>query len=73
MKEGAIASISPDYTDIGIKAARMAQTLLNSPTVISLGIKQPDKLRLSLNIQTANKIGIDISSIQSRPNVVLYP
>lgn len=73
VKEGAMTSISPDYTDIGIKAARIAQTLLNSPTVISLGIKQPDKLKLSLNIQTANKIGIDISSIQSRPNVVLYP
>ncbi len=73
VKEGAMTSISPDYTDIGIKAARMTQTLLNSPTVISLGIKQPDKLKLSLNIQTVNKIGIDISSIQPRPNLVLYP
>lgn len=73
VQEGAMASISPDYTDIGIKASRMAQTLLNSPTVISLGIKQPDKLKLYLNIQTANKIGIDKSSILLRPSVVLYP
>ncbi len=28
VKEGAMVSISPDYTDIGIRAARMAQTLL---------------------------------------------
>jgi putative ABC transport system substrate-binding protein len=73
VKKGAMASISPDYTDIGIKVARMAQTLLNSSTVISLGIQQPDKFKLFLNIQTAKKIGIDISSIKLRPNVVLYP
>ncbi len=73
VKEGVMASIAPDYTDIGIKAARMAQILLNNPPLASLGIKQPDKLKLSLNIQTANKIGIDISSIRLRPNVVLYP
>lgn len=73
VKKGAMASISPDYTDIGIKVARMAQTLLNSSTVISLGIQQPDKFKLLLNIQTAKKVGIDISSIKLRPNVVLYP
>ncbi|ODS34020.1 MAG: hypothetical protein SCARUB_00793 [Candidatus Scalindua rubra] len=73
VREGAMTSISPDYTDIGLQAARIAQRLLNSPKVISLGVKQSDKLKLSLNIQTANRIGIDISSIQSRPNVVLYP
>ncbi len=67
-----MVSISPDYTDIGIRAARMAQTLLNSPTLISLGIKQPNKLKLSLNIRTANKVGIDILSIPLRPNLVLY-
>ncbi len=73
VKEGAMASISPDYTDIGIRAAWMAQTLLNSPTVTSLGIKQPDKLKSYLNIQTANKIGIDILSIKPGTNVVLSP
>ena len=73
VKEGAMTSISPDYSDIGIKAAWMAQTLLNSPTVTSLGIKQPDKLKSYLNIQTANKIGIDILSIKPGTNVVLYP
>lgn len=72
VKEGAMVSISPDYTDIGIKAARIAQTLLNSPTA-SLGIKQPDKFRLSLNTQTAKEIGADTSSIESLPNVILYP
>ncbi len=34
--------------------------------------KHPDKLKLSLNIQTANKVGIDILSIPLRPNVALF-
>lgn len=73
VRAGALASISPDYAHTGLEASKMAQTLLNSPTVISLGIKHPEKFKLSLNVQTANIIGIDISAFQSRPDVFLYP
>ena len=72
-KAGVLVSISPDYKYIGYQAAIMAQTLLNNPTVVSLGIGQPDKLNLFLNTQTANTIGIDISSFKSWPNPVLCP
>ncbi len=73
VKAGALVSISPDYRQTGIQAAQLAQELLNSPTVISLGVKQPDKLKVTLNTQTAGIIRVDISSLRSRPDIVYYP
>ena len=73
VKAGALVSVSPDYTYTGRQAARMAQTLLNNPTTTSLGIKQPDKLKLTLNTQTAKIIGINLTAFQSHSDVVLYP
>ncbi|MBI2556573.1 MAG: hypothetical protein HYW13_04010 [Planctomycetes bacterium] len=51
----------------------MAKTLLGNPATTSLGIKQPDKLKLTLNTQTAEIIGVNLASFQSHPDVVLYP
>ena len=73
VKAGALVSVSPDYTHTGLQAARMAQTLLNNPSTTSLGITQPDKLKLTLNTQTAEIIGVNLASFQSHPDVVLYP
>ena len=73
VKAGALVSVSPDYTYTGRQAARMAQTLLSNPTTTSLGIKQPDKLKLTVNTKTAEIIGINLTSFQSHPDVVLYP
>lgn len=73
VKAGALISISPDYRYTGLQAAQLAQTLLNAPTTTSLGVKQPDKLTLTLNTQTAEIIGINLSSIKSRDDIVLYP
>ncbi|MBI2470672.1 MAG: ABC transporter substrate-binding protein [Planctomycetes bacterium] len=73
VKAGALVSVSADYTYTGLQAARMAQTLLNNPTTTSLGIKQPDKLKLTLNTQTAEIIGVNLASFQTHPDVVLYP
>ena len=73
VKAGALVSVSPDYIHTGRQAARMAQTLLSNPTTTSLGIKQPDKLKLTVNTKTAEIIGINLTSFQSHPDVVLYP
>ena len=73
VRAGALVSISPDYRQTGIQAAQLAQTLLNNSTVISLGVKQPDKLKVTLNTQTAGIIRVDISPLRSRSDVVLYP
>ncbi|MCF6153943.1 MAG: hypothetical protein E3K36_01570 [Candidatus Brocadia sp.] len=73
VKAGALISISPDYRYTGLLAAQLAQTLLNDPTTTSLGIQQPDKLKLTFNTQTAEIIGINLSSIKPRDDIVLYP
>ena len=73
VKAGALVSISPDYRQTGLQAAQLAQTLLSNPTVISLGVKQPDKLKITLNTQTAGIIRVDASPLRSRPDVILYP
>ena len=73
VRAGALVSISPDYRQTGIQAAQLAQTLLNNSTVISLGVKQPDKLKITLNTQTTGIIRVDTSPLRSRPDVVFYP
>jgi len=73
VKAGALLSVSPNYTSTGLQAAQLAQTLLNNPTTTSLGIKQPNKLKLTLNTQTAKLIGINLSPIKYYPDIVLYP
>lgn len=73
VKAGALLSVSPNYTSTGLQAAHLAQTLLNNPTTTSLGIKQPDKLKLTLNTQTAKLIGINLSLTKYHPDIVLYP
>lgn len=73
VKAGALISISPDYRYTGLQAAQLAQMLLTDTTITSLGIQQPDKLKLTLNTQTAEIIGINLSSIKSRDDIVLYP
>lgn len=73
VKAGALISVSPDYRYIGLQAARLAQALLRNPVGMSLGIQQPDKLKITLNTQIAKEIGINPSSIQYRPDIGLYP
>lgn len=73
VKAGALISISPDYRYTGVQAAQLAQTLLNNPATTSLGIQQPDKLKLTLNTRTAETIGINLLSIKFRDDIVLYP
>ena len=73
VKAGALVSVSPDYAYTGLQAAQIAQMLLNNPSTTSLGVKKPEKLKLTLNTQTAEIVDINLSPIQSRPNVVLYP
>ncbi|MDE1889342.1 MAG: hypothetical protein KGI30_03670, partial [Planctomycetota bacterium] len=72
-KGGALISISPDYASTGLQASQIAQKLLNNPATTSLGIKQPDKLKITVNTTTAKLIGIDLSPLRSRTDIVLYP
>ncbi|MBU6391302.1 MAG: ABC transporter substrate-binding protein [Planctomycetes bacterium] len=73
VKGGALISISPDYASTGLQASQIAQKLLNNPATTTLGIKQPDKLKITVNTTTAKTIGIDLSPLRSRTDIVLYP
>lgn len=73
VKAGAFISVSPDYTHTGIQASQMAEVLINNPKVMSLGMRQPDKSKLTLNTEIAKIIGVSLLPFQSRSDVVLYP
>lgn len=72
VKAGALISISPDYKNMGLQAAQMAVTLLNNPSMISLGVKMPDKLKIAVNEKTARIIGLDLAMLKKRSDVVWY-
>lgn len=73
VKAGALIAISPDYAYTGQQAASLAQILLHNSTVLSLGTKQPEKLKITINTSVAEMIGINISSLKSRSDIVFYP
>lgn len=85
VKQGAMLSLSPDYTSIGLQAARMAKALLITPKVVQLNterqekpvyfpdIEKPDRLKITVNTQTVKDIGLDMVPLRSYPDVVFYP
>ncbi len=85
VKQGAMLSISPDYTSIGLQAARMAKALLITPKAVQhyIGrqeettyfpdIEKPDRLKITINTKVVKDIGLDILPLQSYPDVVFYP
>ncbi len=73
VKAGALLAVLPDYRAIGLQAAQTAQTILSAPSTGATGVQRPEKFRLAVNSKTAKKLGIDISRVQGRPDVVLYP
>ncbi len=73
VKAGALVSISPDYRHTGLQAAELAGKLLANPAVGSLGVRKPEKLKVTVNTQTAGQIRVDVTPLRSRSDVVFYP
>lgn len=55
---GALASLSPDYTDVGRQLASEIESGRKSPTGIE--ILSPAKVNLAINLKTAGKIGLSL-------------
>jgi putative ABC transport system substrate-binding protein len=55
---GALASIAPDYADIGAKAADLAKKVLAAPA--TLPTKVYSNGALSVNLKTAQRLGLEI-------------
>ena len=60
VKSGALIGLSVQYDDLGRQAALLAKSLVNNQGTTSLGLIQPDRLRLSLNLKTGKYLGITI-------------
>jgi putative tryptophan/tyrosine transport system substrate-binding protein len=61
VKVGALASLTPDYTDVGRQGCELATALKNGEVSFAkLDVIGPAKINLSINLRTAQKIGLTI-------------
>jgi putative ABC transport system substrate-binding protein len=62
-RAGALASVAPDYTEIGRRAAKLALELASRPESSRLPVPPPVAIpgSLTINLKTARRLGIDVS------------
>jgi putative ABC transport system substrate-binding protein len=61
VKVGALASLTPDYADVGRQGCDLANAVTSGRTnIASLDVVVPAKIDLSINLKTARKIGLSI-------------
>jgi putative ABC transport system substrate-binding protein len=63
VKRGAIAALGFDYYDVGIQTGKMVADVLNGKNPGSINIETVSKLKLSVNLKAAEKMGIKIPNI----------
>lgn len=60
---GALAALSPDYTDVGRQACQLMQELARGQlSLADSHVLPPAKVNLTLNLKTASKIGLTLPS-----------
>ena len=60
VKSGALIGLSVNYEDLGRQGGMLAKTIVSGQGGPSLGLAQPERLRLSLNLKTAKFLGITV-------------
>jgi putative ABC transport system substrate-binding protein len=60
VKAGALLSLSCDAADIGRQSGALAVKILNGAKPTDLPVTLPSKIRLSINMKTAKRIGLNI-------------
>ncbi len=73
VKAGALAAVSPIHKDIGKQAAGLARKILEMSTPGSLGIVYPDHFKLTVNTDTAEKLGLELKVHRENPEIYFYP
>jgi len=63
VKNGALIALSFDSEDIGKQAGEIASRVLDGEDVASISPAKPRKLKLSINVNTAKKLGLDIPDV----------
>jgi putative ABC transport system substrate-binding protein len=69
---GALAGVSSDYTDIGRQACQLAKDITSGRLrPAEIGVQQPDKASLAINLRVARQLGLQIPSalIETADNV----
>jgi putative ABC transport system substrate-binding protein len=69
---GAFASLSPDYVDVGRQACQLVRDIESGRlTLTKVKVVPPAKVNLAINLKTASKIGVTLSSevVQSASKV----
>ncbi len=73
VKAGALAAVSSDYKSVGTQAAELARKILELPAPGSLGTVYPDNFKLTVNTNTAKKLGLDLKVLREHPEINFYP
>lgn len=60
VKMGALFAVGPDYKDVGMQSGEFAAQILHGRNPDELPVASPRKVLLSLNLRTAEIIGLDI-------------
>ncbi len=73
VKAGALAAVFSDYKHVGIQASGLSKKILELPTPGSLGIVYPDHYKLTVNTNTAKKLGLKLEVFREHPEINFYP
>jgi putative ABC transport system substrate-binding protein len=65
VKEGALFSVSSDFTLMGKQAAEMMQNLINREAIATLPTVSPSLSKLAVNLSAAKRLNLELN-----PNVV---
>lgn len=60
VRNGALFALSFDNEDIGRQAGEMASRILSGESISTMTMLKPRKLRMSINMNTAKKLGLNI-------------
>jgi putative ABC transport system substrate-binding protein len=73
VKAGALAAVFSDYKCVGSQAAQLAGEILEKPSPGSLGIVNPDRFKIAINTDTAEKLGLKLEAMLGEPHIIVYP
>ncbi len=72
VKAGALMAVFSDYEDIGRQAAQLVKKLLSKSPAVSLGIISPDKFKVAINSNAAEKLGLTLKEVREKPHTIIY-
>lgn len=72
VKMGALFAVGPDYSDVGRQSGEFAAQILRGRDPEELPVASPRKVLLSLNLRTAEIIGLNISEVVIRKAATVY-